>query len=232
MKNIFRNILQATQHAIFPHNCMGCQTDILDEESLLCAKCFSSLPLTHFFKVANNPIANLFYARLALQQAAAGYFFTKDGLMQDLLVQLKYKNNPEVGIYLGELIGKQMQGTSFVEIDAIVPLPLNAKKEFKRGYNQANLIAQGIAKQINKPIINNAVGRKIFTKTQTHEDRISRWENMQNVFEVTNPTLISNKHILLVDDVVTTGATLEACGTKILAIKGTKLSIACVAYTS
>ncbi len=170
--------------------------------------------------------------RLPLQQAAAGYFFTKEGLMQTLLVQLKYKNNPKVGTYLGELIGKQMQETAFAKVDAIIPLPLNAKKEFKRGYNQANLIAQGIAKQINIPIINNAVGRNVFTKTQTHEDRISRWENMQNVFEVTIPTLIANKHILLVDDVVTTGATLEACGNKILAVDGTKLSIACVAYTS
>lgn len=232
MKAIIKNVLQAVQHAIFPHNCLGCQTDVLDAESLLCAACFKGLPNTHFFTTPHNEVSHLFLGRIPVQQAAAGYFFTKDGLMQKLLVQLKYHNNPAIGIYLGELIGKQMLSTAFAEVDAIIPLPLNEKKEFKRGYNQANLIAQGIAKILNKPVISNAVSRKLFTKTQTHEDRVSRWKNMQNVFEVTNSTAIANKHILLVDDVVTTGATLEVCGSQLLQVEGVKLSIGCVAYTT
>lgn len=232
MKTLLNNVLQAAQHAIFPHNCLGCETDILETDSLLCVKCLLSLPQTHFFSHSANKIHHLFLGRIPLQQAAAGFYFTKDGLIQKLIVELKYNHNPDVGVYLGELVGKQMLHTAFTTVDAIVPLPLNEKKEFSRGYNQANLIAQGIAKIMNKPVITNAVERNLFTKTQTHESRISRWENMQNVFEVTQPHAIAHKHILLVDDVVTTGATLEACGSKILEVDGVKLSIACVAYTT
>lgn len=231
MKSIFTSIVQALQHAVFPHNCLGCQTDVLDANSLLCAKCYNDLPTTHFFGTPQNAVSNLFLGRIPVEQAGAGYYFSKEGVIQNLLIELKYRNKEDVGLYLGELIANQMLTTNFTEVDAIVPLPLNKKREFKRGYNQANLIAQGIGTIINKPVIANAVERKLFTKTQTHESRVSRWENMQNVFVVTNEEALKNKHILLVDDVVTTGATLEACGTEILKVEGTKLSIACVAYT-
>ena len=117
------------------------------------------------------------------------------------------------------------------EVDILIPLPLNPKKEKKRGYNQATQICKGINKVWKKPIIDNNVVRKVFTETQTHKGRISRWENMDGVFEITDPAALQGKHILLVDDVITTGATLEACGSEILKIPGTTLSIATLAYT-
>ena len=148
------------------------------------------------------------------------------------MVQLKYKSNQQAGIYLGKRLGEQLNVSErFNDVDAIIPLPLNPKKEFKRGYNQAKIICDGIVSVWNKPIIDDAVVRTHFTETQTHQDRIHRWQNMQSVFSISHPKVLKNKHILLIDDVITTGATLEACAAAILKISGTKLSIATVAYT-
>lgn len=227
-----QHISEAIDHFIFPHTCLGCSSDLLIKEDLLCTSCFAQLPFTHFFNQSPNPIEKIFYGRLNLEHAAANLFFTKDSLLQQLMVQLKYRGNKDAGYYLGKLMGLSLQQSNYYQtIDAIIPLPLNAKKEFKRGYNQAQIISEGISIVWNKPILNHAVERPIFTETQTHENRIQRWKNMEGVFTVINEDAIKNKHILLVDDVVTTGATLESCGAEILKIDGTKLSIATVAYT-
>ncbi len=230
--NIFSTISESLSHLFFPHICLSCSTDILNTKDKLCAKCFSELPTTDFFKTANNPIEKTFYGRMKIENAGAGFYFTKESLLQHLLIQLKYKGNKDLGIYLGKLLGYQILASKrFNEIDALVALPLNSKKEFKRGYNQALKICEGVSEIINKPIIEHAVTRTIFTETQTHENRINRWQNMDGVFSVTNTNKIDGKHILLIDDVITTGATLEACGSEILKTKNTKLSIATVAYT-
>ncbi len=232
MKNLISNISSSISHLLFPHNCLGCATDVLNDDDLICARCLTELPSTNFFSSTDNPIEKIFYGRMKIEHAAAGFYFTKDSLMQHLLVQLKYKSNREVGVYLGKLIGYQlMQSNRFNDVEALIPLPLNTKKEFKRGYNQSMVICEGIAKVWQKPILKDAVVRTVFTETQTHENRINRWQNMDGVFAVMNPSAIENKHILLVDDVVTTGATLEACGSMMLQTINTKLSIACVACT-
>lgn len=231
-KAVLPNITKAFEHLLFPNHCMGCNSDILSEADLLCTKCYSTLPTTHFFEISDNSVEKTFYGRMPVQFAGAAFYFTKDSLMQHLMVQLKYKGNKDVGIYLGKQLGyallKAGKQNSF---DVIVPLPLNQKKEFKRGYNQAKMIAEGIASVCHKPILNDAVKRILFTETQTHENRIGRWQNMKEVFKVEKAEGLQQKHILLVDDVVTTGATLEACGSKILEIEGTTLSIACAAFT-
>jgi ComF family protein len=232
MLSAFSTIQNSLSHLLFPHNCLGCATDILNAKDLLCAKCYTQLPATNFATVHNNPIEKTFYGRLHFQQATASFYYTKDSLMQHLLVQLKYKGNKEVGVYFGKLLGQHlMQSNRFGSVDALIALPLNPKKEFKRGYNQAMSICQGIEAVWQKPIINNAVIRKVFTKTQTRENRINRWHNMDGVFAIDDPQAIEGKHILLVDDVVTTGATLEACGSEILKIPNTQLSIATVTCT-
>lgn len=230
MKNIITNISSSISHLLFPHNCLGCATDVLNNDDLICARCTTELPSTNYFKAANNPIEKTFYGRVKVESAAAGFYFTKQSLMQHLLQQLKYKGNKDVGIYLGKLIGYELQQSQrFNDVEALVPLPLNAKKEFNRGYNQAMLICQGIASVWQKPVLKNAVIRTVFTETQTNKSRINRWENMDGVFAIANENALQGKHILLVDDVVTSGATLEACGSEILKISNTKLSIACVA---
>ncbi len=224
--------LQDFSHLLFPHNCEGCGTDVLQHTQMLCAQCQHQLPETGFALTAANPIEKMFYGRLNIVQATSAYYFTKQSLIQHLVHQLKYKGNKEVGIYLGRLLAYQLKAAQrFDGVEALVPLPLNPKREFKRGYNQAAAICEGMAQVLHKPILKNAVTRTVFTQTQTQQSRVHRWQNMDGVFAINNEKALQGKHLLLVDDIVTTGATLEACGAALLQVPYTKLSIATVAYT-
>ena len=219
-------------HLFFPHVCEGCGTNIINNDSILCAKCYLQLPVTNFIADKHNLVEQKFYGRLQVEAAGGAYYFTKDSLLRDLIAGLKYRGNKEIGFYLGRQLGRMMAATDrFDNVDAIVPLPLNPRKEKKRGYNQAAIIAAGLSSAWQRPVLTGAVERKIFTETQTHKDRVSRWQSMQNVFAVTNPAAIEGKNILLVDDIITTGATLEACGEQVLSVPGTTLYIATVAFT-
>ncbi|MDB5248976.1 MAG: ComF family protein [Segetibacter sp.] len=219
-------------HLFFPHVCTGCGSDILNDKQLLCLHCLSELPETNFFYLPHNPVEKIFYGRIPVRSAAAGYFFTKNSLIQTLLHRLKYKGNKEIGFYFGKLLSKfLMNNERFSGVDALVPLPLNPRREKKRGYNQSVVICEGITSAWKKPVLNNAVIRKVYTETQTQRGRITRWENMDGVFAVSQPEALENKHIMLVDDLVTTGASLEACGSELLKVRGTTLSIATLGYT-
>ncbi len=219
-------------HLFFPHYCTGCGSDVVEDGQMLCLQCVAKLPETNFFQVQNNPVEKTFFGRLKLESAGAAFYFTKDSLVQNLVTELKYHGNKEIGSYLGKLTALEMQKTDrFNSVDCLIPLPLNEKKLFRRGYNQAAVIAEGMASVLNIPVIDKVVKRKLFTETQTKKDRISRWQSMQDVFEVTDSAILENKHVLLVDDIVTTGATLEACGNTMLQIPNLKLSIATVAWT-
>ncbi len=219
-------------HLFYPHNCEGCGSDVLYDSQFLCARCLHRLPETGFFSKPFNPVEKLFYGRSDIRYAGANYYFTKDSLLQHLLIQLKYKNNKEAGYFLGRMMGHAFNVSErFVEVDLLVPLPLNHKKEHVRGYNQAELICRGIHEIWKKPVVTDAVTRKRFTETQTRQGRVARWQNMEGVFAVTQPAILQNKHILLVDDVITTGATLEACCAVIQEVEGAVLSIAAAAYT-
>jgi ComF family protein len=225
--------LNSFTHFIYPNFCEGCHNDVFESHQLLCATCLAELPETNFTSTPENTIEKKFYGRLPLATATAAYYFTKDSLMQHLMHQLKYKNQPEIGVYLGKLLGFQLQASNkYAYIDGIVPLPLNPKREFKRGYNQAALIAEGVAMVLNKPIIQDAIIRNVFTQTQTVNNRVHRLANIDGAFAINNAQAVVNKHILLVDDIITTGATLEACGTVILEQNCKALSIAAVAYTA
>ncbi len=227
-----QKINTAIQHLLYPHFCSGCGVDFISKKEFLCAKCNSLLPLTQFSHIPFNPIEKMLIGRLPVHAAGSMYYFTKLSLLQHLLVQLKYNNNKEAGNFLGMQLGNLLKSSNrFDAIDCIIPLPLHPKKMYQRGYNQADLIADGMACVWPKLVLKEAVSRIIHTNSQTHESRISRWENMEGVFQVTNATAIEGKHVLLIDDVITTGASLEACGTAILAVPGTRLSIATVAYT-
>jgi ComF family protein len=218
-------------HLFFPHVCAGCGSDVIDLKHQLCLRCIAELPYTNFFGQPDNPVEKKFYGRLDVNSAASGYFFTKDSLIESLVYELKYKGNKAIGYYMGERLGNLLLNSRFSDVDIIVALPLNAQRLKKRGYNQATVLAEGIASVWRRPIVADAVIRKVNTETQTHRGRITRWENMDGVFAVAEPSLIENKHILLIDDVVTTGASLEACGAEILKVVGTTLSIATLAYT-
>ena len=218
-------------HFLFPHTCCGCGTDILPEDSTLCLHCLHALPETCFEWHPSNPAEKMFWGRLPLQSAGATYYFTKESLVQHLMHQLKYKGNKELGIQLGMLMGDALKKSGRFPADALIPLPLFPAKEKRRGYNQATVLCEGISATMHIPVWDQVVKRPEHTETQTKKGRVERWKNMEGKFIVHDPALLQNKRLLLVDDVVTTGATLESCGAELLKIPGVQLSIAtlCIA---
>jgi ComF family protein len=231
--NLLKTAFAETLHLFYPHLCTGCGNDILDEKSLLCLKCINDLPHTNFEQHANNPIEKIFWGRLPITAGHSEFYFSKESLIQHLIHQLKYKNNKVIGFYLGELMGRRMLNTNrFTQIDYLIPLPLYPDKEHKRGYNQATVICNGISRAMNIPVLNNNVCRLRFTETQTRKHRTERWENVEGSFIVKKPETLNGKHVLLVDDVLTTGATLESCGQVIMKAADTKLSIATLAFAT
>ena len=232
MLSTIKNLANDFLHIIYPHVCIGCGSDVLETEEIICSECFSQLPFTNYFMYEDNPVQHRFAGRLMVQHAGSTFHFTTKSVMQNIVFAVKYRGNRDAGIFLGKQTGKALLQTDwYKDIDVIVPLPLNKRKLQQRGYNQAALIANGISQIIHKPLVDNVVLRKVYTETQTHKDRISRWESMQHVFMVNNAELLHNKHVLLVDDIITTGATLEACGQHLTALPGTKLSLATAACT-
>lgn len=226
-----KEIKDAVLHLLFPHVCSGCGNDIVSQESMLCMRCIDAMPETNFELHANNPVEKTFWGRLQLNGATAQYYFTKESLMQHLMHQFKYKGNKELGLQLGRLMGEQIKRSGRFEVDALIPLPLFPAKEKRRGYNQATILCQGMAESMKVPIVDKAIIRPQFTETQTKKGRIERWKNMEGKFVLASPEAIKNKHLMLVDDVVTTGATLEACGIELLKAENVTLSVAtlCVA---
>ena len=221
-----KTLFHAATHLFYPHICTGCGSDLLKAEDLLCLQCIHELPHTEFEKYANNPIERIFYGRINVEAAHAGFYFSKGELMQTLVHDFKYKGNKDIGIYLSKMMAEKMMDSGrFKNIDYLIPLPLFADKEFKRGFNQAKIICDGMSEVMNIPVLANNVTRIRFTETQTKKHRTERWDNVAESFTVQNPEPLRNKHIMLVDDVITTGATLEACAQKIAAIAGTKISI-------
>ncbi len=224
-----KEVKESVLHLLFPHICAGCGSDVLSTKNTLCMKCIETMPETNFEKHNNNPVEKLFWGRLQLQAATAQYYFTKESLLQHLMHQFKYKGNKDLGLQLGILMGQQLLQTNrFTDVEALVPLPLFATKEKKRGYNQASILCKGMAEVMNIPVLEKVITRPQHTETQTKKGRIERWQNIEGKFTLLNPDGICNKHLLLVDDVITTGATLEACGAELLKAENLKLSLACL----
>jgi ComF family protein len=206
---------------------------LLEKDSQLCLQCYTSLPNTNFHLHSPNPIEKIFYGRLPVINATAQYYFTKESMMQQLLHQVKYKSNKQLGFYLGELMGYQLaESEAYTSIDALVPLPLFPSRERKRGYNQATILCNGIAQILKKPVLKNVIIRHQQTESQTNKNRVERWQNMEGRFQLIGDGQIAGKHVLLVDDVITTGATLEACGKVLMQTANLKLSIATLCFSS
>lgn len=215
---------------LYPNLCMACSDHAPAHGEIICLRCQHKLPRTNFHLEKENPFAERFWGRISIENGAALYHFIKGGKVQELIHRLKYLGKREIGIRLGQWYGAQLkQSEQFKAIDLLVPVPLHPRKERLRGYNQSALFAMGMAEAMGKPWMKNALIRKAFTETQTHKSRTERLENVLEVFAVNDSKALQDKHILLVDDVMTTGATLEACGMRILEIPGTKLSMATIA---
>jgi ComF family protein len=230
---LIQTIKEALLHLAFPHVCAGCGSDLLSKEHLVCLRCLEALPQTDFHKYPNNPVEKMFWGRLPLTHATAQYYFSKESLLQHLVKQFKYRGNEALAFYLGQLMGHQLATTHrFSHIDALIPLPLFAAKERARGYNQSTALCNGIADVMQKLVLNEVVIRTTATESQTKKNRIERWQNMEGCFELINAQAIAGKHVLLVDDVVTTGATLEACGRELLEAQNIQLSIATLCFST
>lgn len=233
MKTWITNIGYGLGHILLPHCCAGCGTDQLGRSQLICLFCQLQLPLTAFERYANNPVEKIFFGRLPLWAASSHYYFTKQSVLQKLLHQLKYRGNRKIGYYFGRQMGLACKSSKrFDGADGVLALPLHPKKEKLRGYNQADLLCQGFAETSGIPFLRNAVQRNRATATQTRKSRLERWQNMEGRFSIKNHTQLENKKLILIDDVVTTGATLEACGEALLQVKGLELAILTLAYTA
>ena len=220
-------------HLFFPHNCVGCGSDILSEENFLCLACINDLPHTHFALHANNPVEKIFWGRILVVNAMSELYFTKASIVQNVIHEFKYQGNKKIGMYLGNIMGKSILNCDrFKNIDFLIPLPLFEKKEKSRGYNQAEILCFGISEITNIPVLSRIVIREKSTETQTKKGRSERWLNVNTSFTLLDQNILTGKHILLVDDVLTTGATLEACASEILNISGTRVSIATLAMAT
>jgi ComF family protein len=216
---------------LFPELCNGCGLSLYPGEKAICTSCLYDLPYTDFHLDPNNRVAKQLWGRLPINAAMAMLYFKKGTKTQNLIHNLKYKGQTEVGLKLGNLLGeKLLHNESYTGIDLIIPVPLHLKKLRIRGYNQSTFIANGIAQVLTTPVNTKQLLRKKITATQTKKTRYTRYENMESVFQVFHPEALQHKHILLVDDVITTGATLEACGNSLLNSGIKKLSIAAVAF--
>lgn len=214
----------------YPQLCSSCGHALQKGEEVICTFCRHYLPKTYFHLERNNAIEKHFWGRVAITRAAACYYFQKGSRVQHLIHQLKYKDKTEVGVTIGKIYGHDLlQSVDYRTVDLIVPVPLHKSKELLRGYNQADLFSEGLSVAMEKPWSKHALQRISATETQTHKSRFERWQNVGSVFKVSKPATLAGKHILLTDDVITTGSTLEACAQILLELPETKVSIATIA---
>jgi len=218
---------------IFPHLCVSCGKSLYKNEYSICTYCAYYLPKTNFHLDKDNPIAKIFWGRVPIFSAAAFYGFNKGGKVQHLIHQLKYKGQQHIGVSVGKLYGYELKYCNdFNTINTIIPVPLHPKRQKKRGFNQSDCFAQGLSESMNVEADLKILYRAVESETQTKKSRFSRWQNVESIFQLHDAVVLENKHILLVDDVITTGATLEACAHTLLQVPGVKVSIVTMAYAT
>ena len=210
---------------LFPPTCVCCQERLINGEKFVCLACLCKIPKTDFHKVRDNKLEQLLSGRFPFEQIASFAPFVKDGTIQKIIHELKYRNNPEIGIFIGRLCGSSIQKSSFINsIDFLVPVPLHINREKKRGYNQSLKIAEGISLETKIPVLSNNLIRVTDNTSQTKQSKFERWSNAEGIFDIIDYNLFEEKHILLIDDIITTGSTLESC-VKTLASKTTKIKV-------
>lgn len=216
----------------FPKYCRGCQEALVRGEDLICTKCLIELPRSYYHLEKENPFYNRLRGRIPVTCVMTLFKFVKESKVQHLLHALKYKNEPELGTALGRMYGHDLLRADYKDqFDLIIPVPLHSSRKRKRGYNQSEKFGTGLGEVLGIPCSDSYMKRQVMTETQTRKSKLNRWENVNAVFKVTHLEAVQHKRILLVDDVVTTGATLEACGQALMDAGCSELSIACIAST-
>ena len=216
---------------IYPKVCSGCKTVLLKNEILICTHCLSSLPKLDYYKYSSNPVEKLFWGKIEINMAFSAYKFSKGSIIQQLIHSLKYEGQAEIGVILGVELGKLISSVNSLSnhFDIIIPVPLHKKRLKERTYNQSLFIAKGISKVINVNIDESILSRENRGSSQTKKTKFSRWLNVAEGFTINNDKVLKNKSILLVDDVITTGSTLVACGEALNEYENIKLSIVSLA---
>lgn len=216
----------------YPQVCFACGNSMYRNEEVICSFCRFHLPKTNFHKQPDNPLSKTFWGRINVENVSSYFYFSKGSKVQHLMHQFKYSGKYEIGVYLGKLYGSDLKGEeSFKDIEMVIPVPLHPKKLRKRGYNQSEKFAEGLAQSMEITLDTKTLIRTYSSETQTRKSRFNRWENVKEIFQVTGSNSIAGKHVLLVDDVITTGATIEACATHLLEVEGTRVSVASLACT-
>jgi ComF family protein len=216
----------------YPKLCANCEHQLTPNENVLCTFCRHDLPLINDTNYSDNKIIRSFYGKVDIQKANSLLFFRKAGITKKLIHELKYEGNEEVGSFFGNWLGEILkENKEFAMIDCIIPVPLHPKKRRQRGYNQVTKFGESLSFYLKKPFIETILLRTSTAKTQTFKARFERFNNIDTKFQLKNTTALTNKHILLIDDVITTGATLESCAKELQKTAGVKISILTMAYT-
>ena len=223
-------MFQSLIHLFFPPVCAGCKTVLIANENVICTNCRHEIPLTQHHLNPENEAYKKFYGRIPVEQVSALLYFHKKGIVQELIHSLKYRGQEEIGFVLGEWYAEELKNHHLLQtVDAIIPVPLHPKKFRERGYNQVTEFGNALSKSLDIPVNTTILFRQVYSKTQSQKNRLGRTEGIDSVFDVAFSESDYNQHFLLIDDVITTGATLEVCAKALLKIPGAKISIVCMA---
>ena len=223
-------ILNDVNTILFPHLCFGCNARLYRGEKHLCTICRDQIPLTEHNFEAENEVDKVFYGRINIQKAAAFLYFEEEGIVKNLVHHLKYKGREEIGTLLGDWFGSLVKNQDLhLQIDLVIPVPLHRRKQKKRGYNQVSKFAERLAFHLQAEYNETLLVKRAHTRTQTTKDRWLRYRDQEGQFVVENPLELHNRSVLLVDDVITTGATMESCGKVLLQAENVRLYLAAMA---
>lgn len=226
-------MLNSLINLFFPKVCAGCKSFIGSNENVICTICRHEMPLTNHHLNPENEAFKKFYGRIPVEHASALLYFHKKGIVQELIHNLKYKGHEEIGSVLGEWYYEDLKNSEILTtVDVIIPVPLHKKRLKERGYNQITNFGLALSENFKIPLNNIILMRKVYSKTQSKKNLLGRTEGIETIFDVSFSEKDHDKHYLLIDDVLTTGATLEACSRALLKIPGAKISIVCMAMAS
>ncbi len=229
-RNKFISLADDFISLLFPGLCNGCGQPLVRNEKLICISCMLDIPETDYHLYRDNLLEKRFYGRCYIEKAAAWSYYRQGSKVQQLIHKLKYSGVTPLGKYLGGVYGHILRDSAYCDdIDCILAVPLHKSRMRKRGFNQSGLIAEGMSDALEIPFVDKILLRVKRSATQTRKQRYERWENVEGVFGIRDPERIEGKHVLLVDDVITTGSTIEACATELLKLPGVKVSVAALA---
>jgi ComF family protein len=216
---------------IYPRNCVTCNNSLYKHENMVCNHCYVTLPKSDFHSEENSELERVFAGRVPVIKAGSYYLFEKSGKVQRMLHSIKYKRNKQLAEQVGIWYAQSLKDCREIAgADMIIPVPLHPKKQKQRGFNQSEEFAKGLGKEFNIPVNSTSLIRSRFTETQTRKNKFERWENVEGKFELKDPQSLEGKSVLLVDDVITTGATIDACYEAIKNVPGIKVSVLSLAY--